>query len=135
MENIRPVLWPGVYTVSKTTMQRPADVYPSVRTPGSMPVGAIDFSRVTPRQLQGYINAMIKNNHMTAREGSALNTSIPREWYTHRPDVPVDITSNIKGIMRAAHGDGSKPLAAFYASLMDRMKLMEAQSLPVSVVA
>jgi hypothetical protein len=135
MQNIRPVLGPGVYTVTKTTMQMPADARRSGLIPGAMPVGAIDFSRVTPRQLHAFINAMINNDRMTVKEGSALNRSIPREWYIHGPDVPVDIRSNIKGIMRAAHGEGSKPLAAFYASLMDRMKLMELQSLPISVVA
>ncbi|HVI55047.1 MAG TPA: hypothetical protein VM621_08345 [Luteibacter sp.] len=35
----------------------------------------------------------------------------------------------------AARGGGSKPLVAFYTGLTDRMKLMEAQGLPISVVA
>jgi hypothetical protein len=47
----------------------------------------------------------------------------------------MDLTSNIKGIMEFARDNGFTPLAAFYAGLMDRMKLMEAQGLPIAVVA
>ena len=52
-----------------------------------------------------------------------------------RSDVAVDITSNIRSNLSSARSNGSRPLAAFYDGLMDRMKLMEAQSLPISVVA
>ena len=44
-------------------------------------------------------------------------------------------TANMKGKLDAARGEGSKPLAAFYSALMDRMKMMEAQRVPISVVA
>ena len=37
--------------------------------------------------------------------------------------------------MDFARDNGFKPLAAFYAGLMERMKMMEAQGLPISVVA
>jgi hypothetical protein len=116
-------------------MRTPVDARPSARAAGAASPGAVDFSRVTPRRLQAYVNEMIKSDRMTAKDGTALCQSIPREWYSHRPDVPVDITSNIKSAIASARGNGSKPLAAFYASLMDRMKLMEAQGVPISVVA
>jgi hypothetical protein len=78
---------------------------------------------------------MVKNGRMTAKDGSALTSSIPQEWYAKRSDVAVDIASNVRSNLASARGNGSKPLAAFYDGLMDRMKLMEAQSLPISVVA
>jgi hypothetical protein len=37
--------------------------------------------------------------------------------------------------MEFARDNGFGPLAAYYAGLTDRMKLMEAQGLPISVVA
>jgi len=78
---------------------------------------------------------MVMSERMDVSDGSALFGSIPREWYTEKPDVPIDLTSTIKGIMEFARDNGFKPLAAYYAGLMDRMKLMEAQGLPISVVA
>lgn len=135
MQSIRPILGPGIYAVEKTTMQTPVGARPAVKMAGKWSPQFIDFSHVTPRQLQTYVNEMIKNGRMTAKDGSALARSIPYEWYAKRPDAAVDITSNIKSNMASARGNGSKPLAAFYAGLMDRMKRMEATSLPISVVA
>ena|SRR6187402_2028253 len=135
MQIIRPALGPGAYTVAKTTMRTPVDTRQPGRAPGTVCPGAIDFSRVTPRRLQAYVNDMIKNDRMTVKDGTALTQSIPREWYTHRPDVSVDIASKIQSATASARGNGTKPLAAFYAGLMDRMKLMEAQGQPISVIA
>lgn len=135
MQNIRPALGPGAYTVAKTTMRTPADARTSTRAETVTSPRSIDFSRVTPRQLQSYVNDMIKSDRMTVKDGTALTQSIPREWYTHRPDVSVDIASNMRGAAASARGHGAKPLAAFYDGLMDRMKLMEAQGVPISVVA
>lgn len=135
MQSIRPILGPGVYAVAKTTMQTPVNARPSVHVTGRWSPQTVNFSHVTPRQLQTYVNEMIKNGRMTAKDGSALSSSIPNEWYAKRSDVAVDITSNIRSNLSSARSDGSRPLAAFYDGLMDRMKLMEAQSLPISVVA
>jgi hypothetical protein len=135
MQSIRPILGPGVYAVQKTTMQTPVNARPSVQVAGRWSPQTVNFSHVTPRQFQTYVNEMIKNGRMTAKDGSALSSSIPQEWYAKRADVAVDISSNIKSNLASARGNGSKPLAAFYDGLMDRMKLMEAKSLPISVVA
>ena len=135
MQIISPTMGPGVYAVKKTTMRAPIDVRPERRPADTRSSESVDFSCVTPRQLQAYVNDMIKSGRMTTKEGSALSSSIPHEWYTMRPDVAVDFTANMKGKRDAAHVEGSSPLAAFYSALMGRMKMMEAQGLPISVVA
>lgn len=135
MQIIRPILGPGVYAVDRTTMQTPVGVRSAVQIAGKWSPRDINFSHVTPRQLQTYVNEMITNGRMTPTDGLALSTSIPHEWYAKRSDVALDITSNIRSNLASARGNGSRPLAAFYDGLMDRMKRMEAQSLPISVVA
>jgi hypothetical protein len=125
----------GAYAVTKTAMKNPIDAPSSVKTPESSSSKAIDFSKITPRRLHEYLDEMVMSERMDVSDGSALFGSIPREWYTEQPDIPVDLTSTIKGIMEFARDNGFKPLAAYYAGLMDRMKLMEAQGLPISVVA
>ena len=135
MNIISPVLGPGAYAVKATTMQAPVDARTGARAAKANVSSTIDFSRVTPRQLQAYVSDMVRSNRMTATDGSAISSSIPHEWYAKRPDVPVDFTANMKGKLDAVRGQNSKPLAAFYAGLMERMKMMEAQSVPISVVA
>jgi len=135
MQIISPIMGPGVYWVKKTTMQTPIDAHPGARPTDIRSSTSVDFSNVTPMQLQVYINDMIRSGRMTSKEGSALSSSIPHQWYTMRPDVAVDFTANMKGKLDAAHAEGSRPLAAFYSALMGRMKMMEAQGLPISVVA
>jgi hypothetical protein len=135
MQIIRPILGPGVYAVEKTTMRTPVGIRPAAQVAAKWSPRAVDFSHVTPRQLQTYANEMIKNGRMTAENGSASTRSLPHEWYDKRSDVAVDISANLHSSMASARNNGSQPLAAFYSGLTDRMKRMEAQSLPVSVVA
>lgn len=135
MQITSPVLAAGAYVVTKTTMQRPIDAPSSIREPASTSSKTIDFSNITPRRLQAYLDEMIMSERMDIDDGSALFNSLPRGWYADHADVPMDLTSNIKGIMEFARDNGFGPLAAFYTGLMDRMKLMEAQGLPISVVA
>jgi hypothetical protein len=125
----------GAYVVPKTTMQKAVDAPSEVQTSSTSASKAIDFSNITPRRLHAYLDEMIMSERMAVEDGSALGGSIPSEWYTERPDIAMDLTSEIKGIMEFARDNGFKPLAAYYAGLMDRMKLMEAQGLPISVVA
>ena len=134
MHIIRPMLGPGVYAVDKTTMRTPVNARLPVQTAPEGSPRIVDFSHITPRQLQAYINDMIRSGRMTSKEGSALSSSIPHQRYTMRPDVAVDFTANMKGRLDGAHAEGSRPLAAFYSALMGRLKMMEAQGLPISVV-
>jgi len=125
----------GAYAVSKTTMQKEISSPSSVDPLNANASKAIDFANITPRRLHAYLDEMVMSERMDVSDGSALFGSIPRELYTEKPDVPIDLTTTIKGIMEFARDNGFKPLAAYYAGLMDRMKLMEAQGLPISVVA
>ncbi len=135
MQITNSALAAGAYAVSKTTMQKEVSSPSSVDSPRTNASKAIDFSNITPRRLHAYLDEMVMSERMDVSDGSALFGSIPREWYTEQPDVPVDLTSTIKRIMEFARDNGFKPLAAYYAGQMDRMKLMEAQGLPISVVA
>ena len=129
------VLTTGSYTPTKTAMRESPGTSLLPKPDASRPSKTVDFSAITPRQLQAYLDEMITSERMSVDDGAALGSSIPGEWYTQQPDVPIDLRSNIRGIMEFARDNGFKPLAAFYAGLMDRMKMMEAQGLPISVVA
>lgn len=102
---------------------------------GSKPVARIDLSRMTPRQLQAYVDDMIAKDRIDPDDAVALFGSIPLEWYDERPDVPIDLNANIKGMADFARDNGYDALAAFYRGLMERMKSMEACSVPLSVIA
>jgi hypothetical protein len=130
-----PALAAGAYQVTKTVMHPSIDASPPIRASESGHRKPIDFSNITPRRLHAYIDEMVISERMDVSDASALFGSIPSQWYSQQPDVPMDLTSNIKGIMEFARDNGFKPLAAFYAGLMDRMRLMEAQGLPIAVVA
>jgi hypothetical protein len=135
MQITSPALPADAYVATKTTMQKPIGEPSSISAPVSTSSRAIDFSNITPRRLHAYLDEMIMSERMDIDDGSALFNSLPRGWYADYPDVPMDLRSTIKGIMEFARDNGFKPLAAYYAGLMDRMKLMEAQGLPISVVA
>ena len=136
MEISGPVMATGSYAVARTAMQGSHGDAPLLLQPDtSRPPKSVDFSAITPRQLQGYLDELITSERLSVDDGAALGSSIPSEWYIQQPDVPIDLKSTITGIMEFARASGFKPLATFYAGLMERMKMMEAQGLPISVVA
>lgn len=135
MQITSTTLTAGAYMVPKTTIPEPADASSSIEATGTSTLKTVDFSNITPRQLHAYLDKMIMSGRIDGLDCSTLFGSIPGEWYTERPDVPMDLTSEIKGVMEFARDNGFGPLAAYYAGLTDRMKLMEAQGLPISVVA
>lgn len=98
----------------------------------------IDFSRITPRQLQAFLDDRLMNGNIDGPDGlycSTLGGAIPGEWYTERPDVPVDLTSTIESMGQFARGHGSSKLVGLYDGLIEWMKMMEIQSAHISVVA
>lgn len=94
-----------------------------------------DFSHMTPRQLHAYIDEMIFADQISPDDAGSLFGSIPLEWYEERPDTPIDVTSNIKGIAEFDRNNGYPALAAWYEGLAERMRIMEARSVHVSVMA
>jgi hypothetical protein len=99
-------------------------------------VAGIDFSRVTPRQLQAYCDELIfTGGKAEFEDASALFTSLPSGIFESAPDTPIDLTAQIKGMVEFDRNNGFDVLAAFYEGLLERMKLMEARSVHLSVVA
>jgi hypothetical protein len=110
-----------------------------VATDGGDPVESasrkVDFSRITPRQLQAYLDDMIAKDQIDPDDAVAMFGSIPGRWYTERPDAPIDFDSNIKAIADFNRNNGYPAIAVWYDGLSERMKLMEARSAPISVIA
>jgi hypothetical protein len=123
------------YAVTTTNAQMPIAAPHVARAPGATSSESLDFSNITPRQLHAYLDEMTISERMDIDDGTTLFNAVPRGLYADRPDVPIDLTSRIKSILEFNLDSDSKPLSMFYAGLMDRMKLMEAQGLPISVVA
>jgi len=103
----------------------------SPSAPGN--VARIDFSRITPRQLQAYLDENLKNGTIDIGDASALGSSIPGEWYTERADSPIDLKGTIKGIASFDRRNGYDTAAVFYEGLAARMSLMEQASARISV--
>lgn len=95
----------------------------------------VDFSHMTPRQLNAYLDEMTFKGQIDPDDGGALFGSIPMEWYEERPDTPFDFASNIKAIADFDRDNGYPALAAWYDGLLERMKIMEARSSPFSAIA
>ncbi len=117
----------------KTPVSRAVDVDQSELCARS--TQQVDFSRITPRQLQAYLDDMIAQDKIDPDDATSMFNSIPGEWYTDQPDVPIDFSSNIKGIAEFDRNNGYPALAAWYEGLAERMRIMEARSVHVSVMA
>ncbi|MGN6093235.1 MAG: hypothetical protein ACTHOL_12850 [Luteibacter jiangsuensis] len=106
---------------------------PTGRSPST---ARIDFSRITPRQIQDYCNELIFNGgDAEFEDASAIFTSLPSETFEGDPDTPIDLRGHIEGMIEFDRNNGFDALAVFYAGLLERMKLMEARSVHLSVVA
>lgn len=98
----------------------------------------IDFSHVTPRQLQAYLDDRLMSGAIDGPDGLYCTTlfgAIPGEWYTEQADVPMDLTGTIESMTEFARGQGTSKLVDLYEGLIDWMKMMEDQPAHVSVLA
>jgi hypothetical protein len=100
------------------------------------PTRGVDFSRITPRQLQAYCDQLIfTGGKAEFEDASALFTSLPSGIFERAPDTPINLTAQIEGMVEFDRNNGFDLLATFYSGLLDRMKLMEARSVHISVTA
>ncbi|NID15605.1 hypothetical protein [Luteibacter yeojuensis] len=95
----------------------------------------IDFSRVTPRQLQEYLDEMIFSEQIDLLDATALSTSLPSGIFERAPDTPIDLRAQIEGMIEFDRNNGFDLLATFYTGLLERMKMMEDRSVHISVTA
>lgn len=96
----------------------------------------IDFSRITPRQIQSLCNELIfTGGKQEFEDASALGNSLPAGIFERAPDTPIDLTGKIEGMIEFGRNNGFDLLATFYSGLLDRMKLMEDRSVHLSVMA
>jgi hypothetical protein len=124
----------AAYAATTTNAKTPKGVPVIARATGLASSGSLDFSKITPRQLHAYLDEMTMSGRMDIDDGTTLFNAVPRGLYADQPDMPINLTSRIKSIMEFNFDSDSKPLAMFYAGLMDRMKMMEAKGFPISVV-
>lgn len=98
-------------------------------------VRRIDFSHITPRQLNAYLDEMIFSNQIDLLDAGVLMGAIPTEAFEQSPDAPVNLKAGLEGTMKYYQNHGNTLLATWYAGLMDRLETMERQSIHVSVYA
>lgn len=96
---------------------------------------SVNFSSITPRQLQAYLDRMLESGDIDVDDASSLGGLIPLDLYTECPDSPIDLRETVKGVAEFDRRNGYDALAAFYEGLATRMNLMEQRSQPVSVMA
>jgi hypothetical protein len=94
----------------------------------------IDFSHVTPRQLEAYINERIFSNTIEPDEVTGIMNQLGATQMYDAPDVPFNLRAQLDGCRQYSEQNGS-PLAAWYAHLGKQLDIMEAQSVHLSVVA
>lgn len=94
----------------------------------------VDFSHITPRQLQNYINERIFSDTIDPDEATSIMGQLSTYQMRDAPDVPFDLRAQMTGTMEF-HQDRGDPLAAWYAHLIKRLDEMEAQSLRVDAFA
>jgi len=78
---------------------------------------------------------MIFSGQIDPADVTALSTSLPSGILDRAPDAPIDLTREIEGMVEFDRTHGFDVLASFYAGLLERMKLMEARSVHLSVEA
>ncbi|HEY4291470.1 hypothetical protein [Luteibacter sp.] len=107
----------------------------ALKKEGLPPSSRIDFSRITPRQLQEYLDEMIFSEQIDPMDATALGNALPAGLFFEQPDTPIDLRSKIEGMIEFDRNNGFDLLATFHASLLDRMRLMEDRSMHISVTA
>lgn len=98
-------------------------------------VRRIDFSHITPRQLNAYVDEMIFSDQIDLTDAGVLMGAISTDAFEHFPDAPVNLKGELQGTMKYYESHGDTLLATWYAGLLDRLETMERQSIHVSVYA
>lgn len=96
---------------------------------------SVDFSNITPRQLNAYLDEMIFSDQIDLTDASVLMGAIPTEAFEHSPDTPVNLKAELQGTMKFYENHGDTLLATWYSGLLERLDTMEKQSIHVSVYA
>lgn len=139
MQVTSSALTTGAHAMPATTIKKPSNVSSEAKTHGSLGASeAIDFSNITPRKLQAYVDERLMSGAVDGPDGlycTTLFDAIPAEWYTERPDVPMDLTKTIGSMTDFARDNGFSKLVNLYDGLMDWMKAMEGQPAHISVMA
>jgi len=128
----------GACSSPKTTMQKPPDAPAESKVTGYSAPKVVDFSNITPRQLQAYLDDRLMSGQVDGPDGLYCTTlfgAIPGEWYAERPDVPMDLTATIDSMAGFARDHEFSKLVSLYDGLMDWMKVMEKQPTHISVMA
>lgn len=97
--------------------------------------GSVDFTRISPRQLNAYLDEMIASDRIDPLDATVLGGAFSAEEYDRFPDRPVNLKAELEGTMKYHENHGDTLLATWYAGLMDRLETMEKQSIHVSVYA
>lgn len=136
MQVTNSMLAATAYALPKTATQQSVETPVELKPAGSGKV--IDFSHVTPRQLQAYLDDRLMSGAIDGPDGLYCTTlfgAIPGEWYTEQADVPMDLTGTIESMTDFSRGQGASKLVDLYEGLIGWMKIMEAQPAHISVVA
>ncbi|APG03003.1 hypothetical protein BJI69_03165 [Luteibacter rhizovicinus DSM 16549] len=110
----------------------------SVVQPTVGPTKGLDLSHITPRSLHAYIDERVMSGEIDDTEMlycSSLFCSIPDEWYSECPDMPVDVTSRVKSFADFTRAHGLTSDTTFYEGMLAWMKMSEEKSVHISVVA
>lgn len=98
-------------------------------------VRRIDFSHITPRQLNAYLDEMIFSEQIDPMDATVLLGAFSSEQYERYPDKPVNLKAEIDGTMKFHADRGDVLMATWYAGLLERIDSMEQQSVHISVYA
>jgi hypothetical protein len=94
----------------------------------------VDFSHITPRQLNDYVNERIFANDIAPDEADGLINMLNTNQMDDAPDVPFDLRARMQG-MSDFLLDAGDALGAWYAGLVKRLDDMEAQSVRLDAFA
>lgn len=128
----------GACTTPKATAGTSVDAPAKVEVVFAGGAKSPDFSRITPRQLQAFLDDRLMSGYIDGPDGlycSTLGGSIPGEWYTECPDMPVDLTATINSMTGFARVHDFSKLVSLYEGLSNWMRMIEVQPTHISVMA
>lgn len=94
----------------------------------------VDFSHITPRQLNEYVNERIFANDIDPNEAGGLMNMLASNQMDDAPDVPFDLRARMQGFADFLM-DAGDALGVWYADLVKRLDDMEAQSVRLDAFA
>src|SRR6202000_846756 len=107
----------AIYTVARPLLAKEASAPVVIAQDGGGVSGAVDFSRITPRQLQKFLDDRLMGGYVDGPDGlycSTLACAIPRDLEIEQPDVPVDLTATIESMNGFARDHGCSKLGNLY---------------------